>query len=144
MKSDWLFIGWRRIFSWLVGVLSPVNLQGLHHGWIPILIILSVFCTEVIQHQPHYFYNTIILNTHTHTHTHIFLQNHKLSISQLKIKHFSTQNVLQNTWYFIEHTNLFQVVQNFGTVNTKIFPQNISFQPPINQHTLSRYIWLWQ
>ena len=39
--------------------------------------------------------------THTHTHikSHIFLQNHKHLISQLK--YFSTQNLLQNTLYFI-------------------------------------------
>ena len=32
---------------------------------------------------------------------------------RLKVKHFSTQNLLQNTLHFIEHINLFQVVKHF-------------------------------
>ena len=50
--------------------------------------------------------------TNTHTQSRIFVQNLKLSISRLKSS--STQNLLQNTLYFIEHTNLFKVVKNFS------------------------------
>ena len=64
-----------------------------------------------------------LFQTHTHTKSHIFLQNLILSISQLP--HFSKQNLLQNTVYFIEHTNLLQVVffsspdSHFEIMNTK-------------------------
>ena len=50
-----------------------------------------------------------LLQTYTHTKSHIFLQNHTLSMSQLR--YFFTKNILQNTLYFIEHTNFFQVVK---------------------------------
>ena len=60
--------------------------------------------------------------THTHTNTHTksrkFLQNHKLSISQLK--YFSTQNSLKNTLHFQEHVNLFQVVTKTQGFEDKI------------------------
>ena len=56
---------------------------------------------------------THLVQTYTHTKSHIFLKkNHHLSISQLK--YFSTQNLLQHSSYFIEHTNLFQVVKSFS------------------------------
>ena len=52
-----------------------------------------------------------LIQTYVHTKSCIiFLQNHNLSVSQLK--YFPPQYLRQHTSYFIEHTNLFQVVKN--------------------------------
>ena len=59
-----------------------------------------------------------------HTHTHIITQISTNFLHSYS-KHCSTQNLLQNTLYRIEHTNLLQVVNcfspdlHFETVNTR-------------------------
>ena len=92
-SSRSLFVGWCFEPSQLVGVTSGLNTN------FNLSLSYSAHKSYNINHN---ISTAQLFQTYTHTKPHIFLQNLKLSISQLK--YFSTQILLQNTLYFSEMT----------------------------------------
>ena len=85
-----------------------------------------------------YFYRTVKLldiKSNISTEPQCFYTTYKIF---LHTKFTSAQLVLFRTYQSLSGTQQFSLDSHFGTVNTKISPQSISFSPPLNQHTLSR------
>ena len=126
-----LFVGWCFEPSQPLGVTSGLNRNSN--------LSLSFSAHESFNTN-HNSSTAQLFQTYTHTKSHIFLQNLKLSISQFFTNFASKYLILYKTYQSLSGSQKISQDSHFGTVSTKISPQNISFSPPLNQHTLSTYV----